>query len=111
MKKLIIVLFVLSLICGMNIKSFAQVSQVVNTKKTVVNNETFSGKIISINAAKNELTLTENKTAAEKIIVATSKAVSALKVGEEVRVTLKKGSNIALSIKKIVQKNTSTKTK
>ena len=111
MKKLIFVLFVLSLICGMNINSFAQTSQVTSTKKAVVNNETFSGKVIAINAAKNELTLVDNKTAAEKIIVATSKAVSVLKVGEEVKVTLKKGSNIAVSIKKLVQKSASTKTK
>ncbi len=111
MKKLIISLFALFLICGMNIKSFAQTSQVTSTKKAAVNNETFSGKVISINAAKNEVTIVENKTAVEKIIVATSKAVSVLKVGEEVKVTLKKGSNIAVSIKKLVQKSASTKTK
>ena len=95
----------------MNINSFAQTSQVTSTKKAAVNNETFSGKVISINAAKNEVTIVENKTAVEKIIVATSKAVSVLKVGEEVKVTLKKGSNIAVSIKKLVQKSASTKTK
>jgi len=109
MKKLIIVLFALVIMCGMNIPSFAQTSQVKSTKKAAVVNEVISGKIISIDTVKNEVMVQEDKTGTEKAIAVTSKAISTLKVGEEVKVTLNKGSNIAVKIKKLVKKTASTK--
>ena len=109
MKKLIIILLALLFMCGMNISSFAQTSQVASTKKTAVNTEVISGKVTSINAAKNEITVQENKTAIEKTITTTPKVISALKVGEEVKVTLKKGGDVAVSVKKIIKKTKSVK--
>jgi len=109
MKKAVIVLFVLFLICGMSILSFAQTAQVKSTKKVEVATEVIKGKIISINTANNEITLQESKTAVEKTIALNSKAISALKMGDEVKVTLKKGSNSAVSVKKVVKKAASVK--
>ena len=109
MKKLSIVLFTFILVCGMSILSFAQTSQVKSTKKAEVNTEVIKGKITSIDTVKNEITLQESKTAAEKTIVVSSNAISVLKPGEEVKVTLKKGSNTAVSVKKLVKKSAATK--
>jgi len=109
MKKLSIVLFTFFLICGMSILSFAQTPQAKTTKKADAKAEVISGKVTSINTAKNEVTVKENKTAVERTITVTAKAVSALKTGDDVKVTLKKGSNTAVSVKKLVKKTVSTK--
>ena len=108
MKKITIILFVLFLICSMAVVSFAQTSQVAVAKKVKVKTEVIIGKIISIDTVKNEVVIKENKTATEKTIVVDAKVISLLKTDEAVKVSLKEGTNIALSIKKLVKKTTST---
>jgi hypothetical protein len=108
MKRLIVVLFVLFLVGGMAALSFAQATQVAAAKKAEVKTEVIMGKIISIDTVKNEVVIKENKTATEKTIVVDAKVISLLKTDEAVKVSLKEGTNIALSIKKLVKKTTST---
>ena len=107
MKKITIILFVLFLMCGTTISSFAQSSQVAVAKK--VKTEVIRGKIIAIDLAKNEIVIKENKTGVEKTITVDSKVISSLKANEDVKVIVKEGSNIATSVKEVYKKATSTK--
>ena len=109
MKKITVILVALFLICAMSPLSFAQTSQGRGVKKAAVNTEVIRGKIISIDTAKNEIVVKENKTGTEKTIVVDPKVTISLKIGEELKVTLNKGSNIAVNLKKIVKKTTSAK--
>ena len=109
MKKITVILVALFLICAMSTLSFAKTPQATAAKKAEVSTEIFRGKIISIDTAKNEIAVKENKTGVEKTIIVDPKVISSLKVDEEVKVTLKAGSNVAASVKKLVKKTTSTK--
>lgn len=109
MKKITVILVALLLICVMSPLSFAQTSQGIGVKKAAVNTEIIRGKIISINTEKNEIVVKENKTGTEKTIVVGPTIISSLKVDEDVKVTLKAGSNVVEKAKKIVKKTTSTK--
>jgi predicted dinucleotide-binding enzyme len=109
MKKITVILVALLLICTMSPLSFAQTSQGRGVKKAAVNTEIIRGKIISINTAKNEIVVKENKTGTEKTIVVDPTVISSLKVDEDVKVALKAGSNVAEKVNKIVKKTTSTK--
>jgi len=103
MKKTYIILVTLFFICGTSALSFAQTAQAAAAKKAVVSTEIIKGKIASINAGKNEIVVKE------KTIVVSPEAVSSLKVGDQVKVTLKAGSNVAVSVKRLVKKPVSTK--
>lgn len=109
MKKITVILVALLLICSMSTLSFAQTSPVKTAKKAKVSTEIIRGKIVSIDSAKNEIVIKDNKTGLEKSILVNAKEVGSLKVGEELKVTLKSGTNIAESVKKIVHKIKSTK--
>jgi len=109
MKKITIILVALLLICAMSKLSFAQKSQATGAKKAVVNTESIKGKITSIDTAKNEIVVKENKTGTEKTITVDPKVMASLKTDEDVKVTLKTGSNVAEQVKKLVKKTTSTK--
>jgi hypothetical protein len=109
MKKIAIILVVLLLICGMSALSFAQTSQTTTAKKAEVSTEVIKGKIISIDTARNEIVLKENKTGTEKTISVAPAVISSLKVGEEVKVTLKAGSNVAEKVKEITEAKKTSK--
>ena len=109
MKKISIILFALLLMCGTAISSFAQASHTTSANKTKVNTETVRGEIISVDMANNTIVVKEGKTGTEKTITVDSKVISSLKANEKVKVTVKKGSNVAVSVKEIVKKATSTK--
>lgn len=109
MKKITVILVALLLICAMSPLSFAQTSQGRGVKKAAVNTEVIRGKIISIDTAKNEIVVKENKTGTEKTIVVDPTVISSLKVDEDVKVTLKARSNVAEKVKKIAKKTASTK--
>ncbi len=109
MKKITVILGALLLMCAMSTLNLAQAAQATGVKKAAVNTEIIRGKIISIDTAKNEIVVKENKTGAEKTIAVDPTVISSLKVDEDVKVTLKAGSNVAERVKKIVKKTTSTK--
>jgi hypothetical protein len=108
MKKINVILVVLFLICAVATLSFAQtatqIAQVTSAKKAEVSAEVIRGKVTSIDTAKNEITVKENKSDTEKTIAVTSKVLSSLKTNDEVQVIVKAGSNVAESVKKIVKK-------
>lgn len=109
MKKLTIFLSMLLLICAIATLSFAQASMAAGAKKSEVATEIIKGKIISIDAVKNEIVVKEKKTDAEKVIMVDPKILSSLKVDGEVKVTLKAGSSTAESVKNINKVSLSTK--
>jgi hypothetical protein len=109
MKKITIILFVLLLMCTTARSSFAQVPHAAGAKKAKANTETIRGKVISVDTANNAIVVKENKTGVEKKITVDSTVISSLKVNEELKVTVKEGSNIATSVKEIVKKASSTK--
>ena len=103
MKKIVNILAVLFLICGMAVVSFAQTTNTASTTKSKTSTEVIKGIITSIDTVKNEIVVKANKTGAEKTIVVDPKVISSLKIDEEVRVTLKTGSNVAEKVKKITK--------
>ncbi len=109
MKKITVILVALLLICAMSTLSLAQTSQGTGVKKATVTTEIVRGKITLIDTAKNEIVVKVNKTGTEKTIAVDPTVISSLKVDEDVKVTLKAGSNVAERVKKIVKKTTSTK--
>jgi len=109
MKKINIFLFALFLTCGTAISSFAQTPQAIFAKKPKVNIETIRGKIISIDMAKNVIVVKEDKTGTEKTITIDAKVISSLNMNEEVKVSVKEGSDIAASVKEIHKKTAVTK--
>ncbi|MCX5668946.1 MAG: hypothetical protein NTX89_02330 [Candidatus Omnitrophica bacterium] len=109
MKKINIILFVLFLICGMAGLSFAQTAQAAVAKKVKVKTEVVTGKITAIDMANNTIVVNEGKAGTEKTITVDPKVISSLSANEEVKVSVKEGSNTAVSLKKIVRKTTSTK--
>ena len=103
MKKITVILVALLLICAMSPLSFAQTSQGRGVKKAAVNTEIIRGKIISINTAKNEIVVKENKTGTEKTIAVDPAVIPSLKTDENVKVTLRAGSNVAEKVKEIIK--------
>jgi len=103
MKKITVILVALLLICGMTTLNFAQTSQATGAKKAKVSTEVIRGKIISIDTVKNEIVVKENKTGTEKTIAVDPTVISSLKTDENVKVTLKAGSNVAEKVKEIIK--------
>jgi len=101
MKKITVILVAFLFLCGMSALSFVQAAQTPGMQKSEIKTEIIRGKIISIDIAKHEIVV-KTKAGEEKTIVVNSKVVRSLKVDEEVRVTLKGGSNVAMKIKKII---------
>jgi hypothetical protein len=109
MKKITVVLIALLLICGLTSFGFTQTPQATGAKKAEVSPDVVRGKITSIDTAKNGIVIKENKTGIEKTIAVDPKLISSLKIDDTVKVTLKSGSNVAESVKKITKPASSGK--
>jgi len=103
MKKISVILVVLLLVCAVTTFGFAQSSQATGTKKAGVATEIVRGKITSIDTGKNEIVVKENKTGTEKTIAVDPALIPSLKTDENVKVTLKSGSNVAEKVKEIIK--------
>ncbi len=103
MKKNIFILAVAVLVLGMTGLTFAQTAAVV-AKNVEVKTYAVKGKIVTIDTKQNEIVIKENKTDLEKTIIADANIIASFKVGDEVKATLKEGSNVAISVKKHVRK-------
>jgi len=108
MKKITVILIALIFLCGMSALSFAQT--VHTGKKPEVKTEVIKGKIVSIDTAKNEIVVKDNKAGIDKTIAVDPKAIASLKTDEEVKIRVKEGSNIAESVREIVKTVTPVKT-
>lgn len=108
MRKLIVVLVGLLFLCSITAIGFAETPQVAAPKKPEVKTEVIRGKIISIDASKNEIVV-RDKAGIEKTIVVDAKTITNLKTDDQVKVTLKEGSNVALGVRKIFKRMTPTK--
>jgi len=104
MRKTVALLVSLLLLCSFSTISFAKNAQGKATKEAKSNIEIIKGKITSIDTAKNEITINVKETGAEKTFSVNPKVISSLKIGEEVKVTFKSGTDIAESVKKIANK-------
>lgn len=109
MRKAIVLLISLLFLCSFSTLSFAQKAQGKTAKRAESNIEIIRGKAISIDAAKNEVVIKDEKTGAERIISVTPKIISSLKTDEEVKVTVKSGTSTAESVKEITKKKTTVK--
>ena len=100
------------LIAGLVMISFSAAGFAAEEAKTQAPKakaEVVKGEIVSIDAAKNEITIKEKKTNAEKKVVVDPKEISALKQGELVKVILKAGTNTAEKIKALPAKKKAAK--
>ncbi|MDD5195872.1 MAG: hypothetical protein PHQ96_09415 [Candidatus Omnitrophica bacterium] len=103
MKKITVLLIALVFLCGMNVLSFAQTAQNCTTKKAEGKHQYVKGKILSIDTAKNEIVI-KKRNDTKVTIGVDPKIISALNKDEEVRITLKAGSeNTAEHIEKITR--------
>jgi hypothetical protein len=105
MRKITVILVALLFLCGINTLTFAYPGKKPNppVKKSEVKTEVVIGKVISIDAAKNEVKL-KTKGGKERTITVNPRMIHFLKVDEEVKITVKAGSNVAMKISKIVHK-------
>jgi len=104
MKKFLVSLMAVALFMSLSAISFAQQNQSPAVGKAVKSNiETLTGKIISIDKAKSEVTIQE-KSGVEKTFSASAKQIAKLKTNESIEVTFKAGSNTAGKIRVIKKK-------
>jgi len=109
MRKTIVLLVSLLLLCSFSTLSFAQKAHVKAAKKTESNIKTIRGSVVSIDNVKNEIVVRDEKTSTDKTISVNSKIASSLKVGEAVKAKVNSATNIAESVKKIPEKKATTK--
>jgi len=98
MKKILAIVISLLFISAMVTPAFAQAKQ---HKKAEVAIEVIHGTVASIDIAKKEIVVQDEKTGQNKTFIVSEKAISALKGGEKVKVKVKAGSNAAESVKVI----------
>lgn len=102
MKKLLTIIVAGLVMISFSAAGFA--AEEAKTQAPKAKAEVIKGEIVSIDAAKNEITIKEKKTNAEKKVVVDPKEISALKQGELVKVILKAGTNTAENIKALPAK-------
>ena len=103
MKKLTIIFLALLLISQGAPLGFAENPKTKGTEKTQISTEIVRGKIVSIDTTKFEIVIRENKTGNEKTIVVDQVVLPTLQKNDEIKATLKPGSNVAEKIKKIIK--------
>jgi len=99
MKKAITVTVALLFLLGLSSFTFAQGNKPKVTKATQENVEIIRGKIISIDSANKQIVVKDNKTQTDKTFVLSEKAIKVVKVGDEVKVKVKAGTNQVVSVK------------
>jgi hypothetical protein len=104
MRKIIVLLVSLLFLYSFATLSFAKNAGGKAAKKAESSIEVIRGKIVSIDTTASTIVIRDKKTGAEKVISVNPKTILSLKTGEEVKVTLKSGTNIAESVKKITKK-------
>jgi hypothetical protein len=102
MKKILAGLMIAALCIGI---SFFQKEVLASPKLDKSQPGVLKGKIVSIDNAKNEVTI-QDKAGATKTFTAETKQISSLKQGEEITVGLKQDGSTAKSIRVISKKNT-----
>ncbi|PIU40964.1 MAG: hypothetical protein COS99_07820 [Candidatus Omnitrophica bacterium CG07_land_8_20_14_0_80_42_15] len=105
MKKLVAIVVLLMVVVGLTTASYAKSGKLLPNllKKNV---DVIRGSVVAVDATKNEIIVKDSKTGVDKTILAGSNLTSSLKVGEEVKVMVKIGTNTAESIKLIPKKTT-----
>jgi len=104
MKKAIISLMVAVLGLGISGISFAQKESPASAKPEQARLEVLKGKIVSIDNAKNEVTI-QDRAGVEKTLLCKAKQLASLKQGEEVKVSLKADGKTIKSIKVVSKKH------
>jgi len=98
-KSIVIAVLLIALVGFTTIGLAATAKGAAALKPAKISGELIQGKIVSIDKTKNEIVVKDDKTGVERTIAAKSKIIASLKVGEEVKVTLKGGSNTAEKVK------------
>jgi len=99
MKKTIPVVVALLFLLGFTNFTFAQEKKPKVTKATPENVEIIRGKVISVDSANKQIVVRDNKTQTDKTFVVSEKAIKVVKVGDEVKVKVKAGTNQVVSVK------------
>lgn len=99
MKKTIALAVALLYLLGFSSFTFAQGKKHNPTKATQKNIEIIMGKVVSVDQAKKEIVVKDNKTQTDRSFAVSEKAIAAVKAGDEVKVKVKIGSANAESIK------------
>jgi hypothetical protein len=109
MKKTIIAFMALMFVAGLAGAGFAQDKAAKAQSAAAVQAQVIKGKIVSIDAANNQVTV-KDVNGVEKAITVAASDIATLKKDLEVKITLKTGSsNVAASVKVIKHKVHSSK--
>ncbi len=90
MKKLGVIVVSIAFLAGT-----AAAGWTAETKSAPAKTGIVRGKVVTVDAASHQITVREKGTTTEKTILVSDKELAGLKVGENVRVVLKKGTNAA----------------
>lgn len=99
MKRTIAAVVALLFLLGFTNFTFAQEKKHKATKATQENVEIVRGTIVSVDQAKREIVVKDNKTQADRTFVVSKKVIGVVKIGDEVKVKVKVGSTHAESVK------------
>lgn len=99
MRKLSFLIVVVAIFFISSILVIPVFAQTAQHKKPVVATETVSGSVVSVDKARKEIIVKDEKTGQDRTFVVSQKAVSVVKTGEKVKVKVKPGSNLAESVK------------
>jgi len=104
MKKTIAVVVALLFLLGLTNSTFAQEKKHKATKAAQENVEIIRGKVVSVDRANKQIEVKDNKTQANRTFVLSEKAITVVKIGDEVKVKVKVGSTHAESVKIVKSK-------
>jgi len=101
MKKIIAVAAVLLFVLGFTSFTFAQGKKHKTTKAAQENIEIriSRGNVVSVDQTNKQIVVKDSKTGTDRTFVVSEKAIAVVKVGDEVKVKVKSGSNNAESVK------------
>jgi hypothetical protein len=103
MKKSVIILMALIFAAGLTSVSFAQ-TKAAKTSSASTQAQIVKGKIVSIDKANNQVTI-KDASGTDKTVSVSAAEITSLKTGEEIKVTLKAGTNEAASVKHVVKQH------
>ncbi len=99
MKRKILILSLLLFLVSLPTLSFAKATKKAASPAVSNKVEVIKGSIVSIDSAKNELVVKDNKTGTDKTVAVDAKILASLKSGENVKVKFEPATGKAKSVK------------
>jgi hypothetical protein len=99
MEKIFAIIAAVCFISSMTIPAFAEPVHHKKQVAAVSGVEVIHGSVASVDMAKKEIVVKDEKTGQDKVFTLSEKAIAAVKAGDKVKVRAKEGSNVAENVK------------